>query len=46
MIVCKFLGRITDPETGEFEEYLFFGTGADTGDKALTRRSRVVTSSF
>jgi len=35
MIVCKFLGRITDPETGEFEEYLFFGTGADTGDKAL-----------
>lgn len=35
MIVCKFLGRITDPETGEFQEYRFFGTGADTGDKAL-----------
>ena len=24
-----------DPDTGEFEEFLFNGTGADNGDKAL-----------
>lgn len=35
MIVCNFRGQIIDPETGEREEYLFSGSGADSGDKAL-----------
>ena len=35
MVICKFKGVITDPETGEKEEYLFNGSGADNGDKAL-----------
>jgi hypothetical protein len=26
---------LIDPETGEHEEYIFFGSGADNGDKAL-----------
>jgi len=26
---------IIDPETGEREEYIFFGSGSDNGDKAL-----------
>ena len=30
-----FLGRLTDPNTGEHREYHFEGTGADNGDKAL-----------
>lgn len=35
MVVCDFRGQIIDPETGEREEYLFSGSGADNGDKAL-----------
>lgn len=35
LVVCNFKGTITDPETGEHEEYLFSGSGADNGDKAL-----------
>ena len=35
MVICKFKGEIIDPETGEREEYIFFGSGADNGDKAL-----------
>ena len=35
MVICNFKGQIIDPETGEREEYLFNGSGADTGDKAL-----------
>jgi hypothetical protein len=35
MVICNFRGQIIDPETGEREEYLFNGSGADTGDKAL-----------
>jgi len=35
MIVCKFKGMLIDPETGENEVYIFYGSGADNGDKAL-----------
>ena len=35
LIKGKFLGRLTDPDTGDFREYHFEGTGADNGDKAL-----------
>ncbi|WP_199615518.1 ERF family protein [Paenibacillus alkalitolerans] len=35
LILTKFRGRLIDPDTGEFEEYLFSGSGADNGDKAL-----------
>lgn len=35
MVKGSFLGRLTDPETGDFREYHFEGTGADNGDKAL-----------
>jgi hypothetical protein len=35
LIEAKFRGRLIDPDTGEFEEFLFHGTGADNGDKAL-----------
>lgn len=35
MVICNFKGQIIDPETGEREEYLFNGSGADNGDKAL-----------
>jgi hypothetical protein len=35
MVICKFKGEIIDPETGEREEYIFFGSGSDNGDKAL-----------
>lgn len=35
MVICNFRGQIIDPETGEREEYLFSGSGADNGDKAL-----------
>ena len=35
MVICKFRGMITDPDTGEQEEYIFYGSGADNGDKAL-----------
>lgn len=35
MVICNFRGQIIDPETGEREEYLFNGSGADNGDKAL-----------
>ena len=35
MVICKFKGEIIDPETGECEEYIFFGSGSDNGDKAL-----------
>jgi hypothetical protein len=31
----SFVGRLTDPETGDYREYHFEGTGADNGDKAL-----------
>lgn len=35
MVICKFKGMLIDPETGEKEEYIFFGSGSDNGDKAL-----------
>ncbi|MBT9168841.1 MAG: hypothetical protein DDT19_02189 [Syntrophomonadaceae bacterium] len=35
MVLCEFKGQLIDPDTGEREEYLFSGSGADTGDKAL-----------
>ena len=35
LIEAKFRGQLIDPDTGEFEEFLFHGTGADNGDKAL-----------
>jgi hypothetical protein len=35
LVLTKFRGRLIDPDTGEFEEYLFSGSGADNGDKAL-----------
>ena len=35
LIEAKFRGQLIDPDTGEFEEFLFNGTGADNGDKAL-----------
>ena len=35
MVICKFKGMLIDPETGDYEEYIFFGSGADNGDKAL-----------
>ncbi len=35
LIEAKFRGLLIDPDTGEFEEFLFNGTGADNGDKAL-----------
>lgn len=35
LIICDFKGTITDPETGEYQEYLFSGSGVDNGDKAL-----------
>jgi hypothetical protein len=35
LVLTKFRGRLIDPETGEYEEYLFSGSGADNGDKAL-----------
>jgi len=35
MVICNFKGQLIDPETGEREEYLFKGSGADNGDKAL-----------
>lgn len=35
LIEAKFRGLLIDPDTGEVEEFLFNGTGADNGDKAL-----------
>lgn len=35
LIEAKFRGQLIDPDTGELEEFLFNGTGADNGDKAL-----------
>jgi hypothetical protein len=35
LIEAKFRGQLTDPDTGEYEEFFFAGTGADNGDKAL-----------
>jgi hypothetical protein len=35
LVLCDFKGTLTDPETGESQEYLFCGSGADNGDKAL-----------
>ncbi len=35
LVICKFKGMLIDPETGDCEEYIFFGSGADNGDKAL-----------
>lgn len=35
LIKAKFLGKLIDPESGDFMEYQFEGTGADNGDKAL-----------
>lgn len=35
LVLTKFRGRLIDPETGEYEEYLFSGSGADNSDKAL-----------
>ncbi len=35
LVICDFKGTIIDPETGEYEEYLFNGSGADNGDKAI-----------
>jgi hypothetical protein len=35
LIITNFRGRLIDPATGDYEEYLFSGSGADGGDKAL-----------
>jgi hypothetical protein len=35
LILTSFRGRLIDPDTGDYEEYLFSGSGADNGDKAL-----------
>lgn len=35
LVKASFLGRLTDPKSGEYREYRFEGTGADNGDKAL-----------
>ena len=35
MVIAKFKGMLIDPETGEKEEYIFYGSGADNGDEAL-----------
>ncbi len=35
MVICKFKGILIDPDSGEKEEYIFFGSGSDNGDKAL-----------
>lgn len=35
LIVAQFKGYLIDPESAEREEYTFFGSGADNGDKAL-----------
>ena len=35
LIEAKFRGQLIDPDTGEFEMFLFNGTGADNSDKAL-----------
>lgn len=35
LVLTQFRGRLIDPDTGEYEEYLFSGSGADNGDKAL-----------
>ncbi len=35
LVLCQFKGQLIDPDTGEREEYLFSGSGADNGDKAL-----------
>ena len=35
LIKSKFVGRLTDPDSGDFMEFPFEGTGADNGDKAL-----------
>ena len=35
LVKGSFIGRLTDPETGDYREYRFEGTGADNGDKAL-----------
>lgn len=35
LVICQFKGQIIDPATGEREEYLFVGSGADNGDKAI-----------
>lgn len=35
LIEARFRGQLTDPDTGEYEEFFFSGTGADNGDKAL-----------
>lgn len=35
LILTQFRGRLIDPDTGDYEEYLFSGSGADNGDKAL-----------
>lgn len=35
LVFAKFTGRLIDPETGEYREYRFSGSGSDTTDKAL-----------
>lgn len=35
MVICDFKGELIDPETEEREVYLFSGSGADNGDKAI-----------
>ena len=35
LVHTTFRGRLIDPETGDYEEYIFGGSGADNGDKAL-----------
>ena len=35
LIISDFVGRLTDPESGDYREYRFSGSGADNGDKAL-----------
>ena len=35
LVFARFIGRLIDPETGEYREYKFSGSGSDTTDKAL-----------
>lgn len=35
LITARFVGRLTDPDSGEYMDFPFEGAGADNGDKAL-----------
>jgi len=45
LIEAKFRGQLIDPDTGEFEEFLFNGTGRIMATRPYTKRSQVVINS-